>query len=157
MILAFLFMCIIFIGYVLFITIKYGLLPSISESYYRLPKDSNILFTLFCWFFAFPAIVIGIQLTGNFLMFLAGASIFFVGAAAAFKHGLSKPVHMTSAYLAVVFSQLSIIFDFKYYEVSIIAIILMLILVLSKAKTYVFWSELITFASICYVFWSELF
>jgi hypothetical protein len=78
----------VFFSYVGFIWKKYRVLVSISQSYYRLPKNLQILFTLFCWGFAFPAMIIG----SNGLMFFSGGAICFVGAAAAFQEELTHIV-----------------------------------------------------------------
>ena len=53
----------VFISYVSFIWIKYGILPSISDSWYHLPENLKVLFTLFCWGFALPAAIIGLTLS----------------------------------------------------------------------------------------------
>jgi hypothetical protein len=147
-------MLVVFVAYVLFIWLKYGVQKSISDSYYILPKNINFLFTLFCWGFAFPAVIIGVGLTNNFLMFLAGGGICFVGAAAAFKQELTKTVHMIGAYSGVAFGQLSIFFDFHLYYVNIIFIVSVLIIQLLPSKLVqnkIWWQEILAFLSICYV------
>ena len=141
----------IFVTYISTIILKYGVLPSVSDSYYHLPKKYNFLFTLFCWSFAIPTLIIGVELTDNFLMFLAGAGICFVGAAAQFKEELTKQVHTYSAWVGVISSQLSIIFDFKMYYVSILFLLPSLLLMILKPKNYTFWIEIIAFSLICYV------
>ena len=156
----YLLMVFIFIGYLSFILIKYGVLPSISDSWYVLPKKQQLLFTFFCWGFAMPALIIGVELTDNFLMFLAGSGICFVGAAAAFKENLTKSVHYGGAYVGVVSSQLSIAFDFHMYYVNIISIALTLLLLLFRKKlnnNNIWWQEIVAFTSICYVLGLQLF
>ena len=59
----------VFLGYILYIIARYGVQSSVSQSFYVLPKNLKILFTLFCWGFVFPAII----LSSNPLMFFAGA------------------------------------------------------------------------------------
>jgi len=146
----------VFITYVGFIWSKYGVLPSISDSYYELPKKIDFLFILFCWGFAFPAVIIGVDLTDNFLMFLAGGGIIFVGAAAAFKQELTQTVHEIGAFGGVIFSQLSIAFDFKMYYVNVIFVVLGLLILLTKIKNRIWWLELVAFSSICYVLGKQL-
>lgn len=87
----------VFVSYVTFITLSFGLLPSISESWYRLPRKRKWLFTIFCWGFAVPAMIIG----GDALMFIAGAGIAFVGAATAFKESMTKTVHFSGAAIGI--------------------------------------------------------
>lgn len=150
----------IFIGYLSFIVIKYGILPSISDSWYKLPRNQQPLFTFFCWGFAMPALIIGVELTDNFLMFLAGSGICFVGAAAAFKEKLTKSIHYGGAYCGIICSQLSIAFDFHMYYVNIISVGLMLLILLFRKKlnyNNIWWQEIIAFTSICYVLGMKLF
>lgn len=147
----------IFVVYITSITFIYGILTSISKSYYKLPKKYNFLFTLFCWGFAIPVIIIGSDLTNNLFMFLAGASICFVGAAAQYKEKLTDKVHQYSARIGVISSQLSIIFDFKLYYVTILFTLISLLLLLSKIKNITFWIEILAFISISYVLYFQLF
>jgi len=151
----------VFVGYVSFIIGKYGILPSISESYYRLPKNLTFLFTLFCWGFALPATIVGLDLTDNFLMFFAGAGIMFVGAAAAFKEKMTKKVHFIGAAIGITAAQLSTAFDFHMYYVNVVFITIALTILLGKTvgriKNYVWWIEMIAFVSICYVLGTQLF
>ncbi|HPC09609.1 MAG TPA: hypothetical protein PLN85_00855 [archaeon] len=155
------FMLFVFISYISFVWIKYGIQRSISDSYYKLSKKLQPLFVFFCWGFAFPAIVIGVTLTDNFLMFLAGTGICFVGAAAAFKENLTKIVHMIGAYGGVFFSQLSIALDFKMFYVNIIfitiAIIFEILSYMKKMNNKIWWQEILAFLSIVFVFYCNLF
>ena len=153
----FLFMLIVFISYVSFIWIKYGIQESISDSYYVLPNNLKLLFTLFCWGFAIPAIIVGVNLSDNYLMFLAGAGIGFVGAATAFKEKMTRTVHMIGAYSGVAFSQLSIAIDFKMYYVNILFIVLSLIIIAYKIKNHIWWLEILAFSIICYVLGYQIF
>ncbi len=84
----------VFVTYVGGTSLKYGILGSISETYYRLPKNKKFLFTFFCWGIAFPAMIIA----SKPLMFFASAGICFAGAAAAFKEKLTHDVHMIGAF-----------------------------------------------------------
>jgi hypothetical protein len=151
----------VFVSYVSFIICKYGILSSISESYYRLPKNLKFLFTLFCWGFALPATIIGLNLTDNFLMFFAGAGIMFVGAAAAFKEQFTKKVHFTGAAIGITAAQLSTAFDFHMYYVNVIFFTIALTILLGKClgriKNYVWWIELVAFILMCYVLGLQLY
>lgn len=144
-------MLVVFVSYITGILLRYGVLPSVSDSYYHLPKKWNLLFTLFCWGFALPAIIIGVDLTDNFLMFFAGGGIAFVGAAAAFKEKLTGKVHVAGALVGIISSQLSIAFDFKMFYVNILFLVLAGLIKILKIKNETYWIELLAFASICYV------
>jgi len=151
-----------FFSYITYIWTTYGVQRSISDSYYRLPKRLQPLFTLFCWGFALPAIIIGLSLVDSPLMFLAGSGIAFVGAAAAFKERMTHTVHMVGAYAGVAFSQLSIWIDYKMWYITIGFIILagalqLLSLFNKKFKTCIWWQEILAFLSICLVFGLKIF
>lgn len=141
----------VFVSYITGILLLYGVLPSVSESYYHLPKKWNFLFTLFCLGFAIPTMIVGLDLTDNFLMFLAGGGICFVGVAAAYKETLTKEVHVGGALVGIISSQLSIAFDFKMFYVNIIFLVLAGLIKLLKIKNNTYWIELLAFISICYV------
>jgi len=150
------FMMLVFVLYVSFLWIRFGVLPSISESYYRLPKKLKFLFTFFCWGFALPALIIGISLTNNYLMFFAGAGIAFVGVAAAFKEGLAKRIHNIGAVVGIASSQASIAYDFHMYYVNLIFLTLAAIIYFIIKKNSVWWIELVAFSSIGYVLGMQL-
>jgi len=140
----------VFVGYVSIIWIKYGVQKSISQSYYCLPEKWNFLFTLFCWGFAIPATILGVEVTG--LMFFAGAGIAFVGAAAAIANPFTYKVHMTAAISGIIFSQLAIYFGYHMPLVNLISVGLCAIFPFITKK-YFWWMELVTFfAIVCVMF-----
>lgn len=148
----YLIMLAVFFGYILFIVFKYGVQKSVSQSFYVLPKNINFLFTLFCWGFVLPAMI----LSENGLMFFAGAGIGFVGAAAAYKgNKMTNSIHMTGAYAGILLSQLSIFFNFDLLYVNIVffSLILLIFLIskLTKIKNLIWWIEIFAFLSIVYV------
>jgi hypothetical protein len=145
----------IFCSYVGFIWNKYGILPSISDSYYYLPDNDKILFTLFCWLFSFPAIILG----SSPLMFLAGTGIIFVGTAPAFKKDLVGTVHRVGATIAVSASQLSIYFDYHMLYLNIIFISLSLIFLFFNKwiQNKIWWIEILAFWFIVYAIAMNLF
>ena len=142
----------VFTTYIAFIWLKFGIQPSISDSYYILPIKNKFLFTLYCWGIAFPAILVGTFLTGNVLMFLAGAGIGFVGAATDFKDSIAKNVHMVAAYGGVFFTQLSIAYDFHLYYVNAIFLVLALLayILRNKIGNHIWWQEILAFLAIGY-------
>lgn len=122
----FVLMIIVFIGYISFIWPKYGTLNSISQSYYELPKKLQPIFTFFCWGFALPAIIIG----SSGLMFFAGAGIAFVGAAAAFKEQMTETVHIVGAMMSIVLSQLAILIQYGLWPLNIIFLVITITLMI---------------------------
>jgi len=132
----------IYLLYNILIVSIYGVLPSVSESFYRLPKKYNFLFILFCWFFPLPLFVA----TEVPLIFGAAAGIAFVGAAAKFYDGFVGRVHFTAAIGAVILSQLAIIFNFHFWEMSAVFTVLSILVI--KSENRVFWIEQFAFLSI---------
>lgn len=143
----------VFISYVSFIWIKYGIQESISASYYVLPRKLNLLFTLFCWGFAIPAMIIG----NTALMFLAGAGIAFVGAAAQTKFKMTRTVHLIGAISGILLSQVATIVDYKMWYLSVIYLIIGLPILFLDKKHNVWWLEIMAFISICVVLGIKIF
>ena len=144
----------IFFGYLGFIVARYGILRSISQSYYELPKNLKPIFTLAMWGFAFPAMLIGTPLTG--LLFFAAAGIMFVGAAAAFNDKeITRPVHFIGAGAGVLFSQLAIGLVFGLWQINLVFVVASLLLIIFNKKikeTDLFWIEILAFISICILY-----
>lgn len=153
----FIIMLSVFIGYVSWIWARYGVLPSISDSYYHLPKNLQPIFTFFCWGFSLPAIILG----SSGLMFLAGAGIAFVGAAAAFKDKMTMEVHVAGAMTGVIASQLAIWLQYEMWPLNIaflaIAVPLTITRFLKKkdgskiCPNRTWWIEIAAFLSMCIV------
>jgi hypothetical protein len=138
-------MVVVFVAYVSFIWIKYGVQKSISDSYYRLPEKQKYLFTLFCWGFSIPAIILG----NCFLMFLAGTGICFVGAAAAFKgNEMEHWVHMAGAYTGVLLSQIAIWNNFDLWSINVAFVAGALPIMLCGIKNKIWYVEILAFTSI---------
>jgi len=147
----------VFIGYVSWIWARYGVLPSISNSYYHLPKNLQPIFTLFCWGFSLPAIILG----SSGLMFFAGAGIAFVGAAAAFKEKMTMEVHVVGALAGVLFSQLAILIQYGMWPLNLVflgisAPLFITRFIKKKDGTHpcpnrTWWIEILAFLLICIV------
>ena len=140
-----------FIIYNLTILILYGFLTSISVSYYSLPeKFRNVIFLLFCWSYAMPAMI----MSNTPLMFFSGFFICGVGIFSDFR--ISKydsNMHQVSAALAITFSQLSILLEFNQWQVNIVFLILggILFALTTKFKQWMTILEIISFLCIAYV------
>ena len=139
----------VWVVYNLLIFTRFGLLGSVSESHLKLKKLNpkyGIIFTLFSWLYALPAMIIAE--TG--LMFFAGGFICLVGVAANYKQGLDKIWHGRFAISAVLLSQISINFDFHNYFISLISILLMMIIFLfrKKLESYIYWIEQVSWLAV---------
>ena len=140
----------IFISYILFVMIRFGILPSISDSYYKI--KAKPLFTFFLWSVAIGAILLG----DSILMFLAGSGIVFVGAAAAFRQRITKTVHVIGAVSGIVFSQLEIIINYQMWWVTFIFASLAWVLHSNKIKNKTWWIEILAFVSVFYILYLSL-
>lgn len=141
---------VVFHLYLAFIYLKYGRVFSISDSYYALDKNVNFLFTLYTWSYALPMAIISLDLNDSPLMFFAGAAICFVGVASNYKGNLmTKNMHYRCAAIGVILGLLSIIIEFKFWWLALIAIVLACgITLLGRNKklftnSYIYWAELI--------------
>src|SRR5574343_1509505 len=80
-----------FTGFILFIITKFGVLDSISKSWYMLEKQSW-MFTIFTWFVGIP-----MCFYQNPFLFFAGAFLIFTGTAAEYKKKMTNVVHFIGA------------------------------------------------------------
>lgn len=140
----FIIMSLVFWGYVAYIVVKFGFLPSLSDSYYHLSvKTRDVIFTLVLWCTGIMAMILG----QSGLMFFAGAGICFVGAAPQFLEKFVKPIHIAGAFCSGLFSQLYILINTSFWWISIIFIFIGLIFLLMRIKNLVWWIEMLCFAS----------
>lgn len=146
----------VWVIYNMLIFTRFGLLGSVSESHLKLielNRNYKIIFTLFSWLYALPAMIVA--QTG--LMFFAGGFICLVGVAADYKQGLDKIWHGRFAIIAVLLSQLSINLDFHNYFISLVSILIMLILFLLRKKlySYIYWIEQVSWLAVGVVLYTN--
>lgn len=154
-------MILVFFSYILFIVTKYGVLESISDSYYSLPCSLKFLFTFFCWGFSLPAAIIGFSLSEysiwQFFMLFAAGGIMFVGASPNFKMDFEGDIHNISAYIGVVSSQLFIFLVFENLKFILPTfIITSILLFLLKVKNLIWWIEILAFLFILITFYLKI-
>lgn len=142
----------VFALYTVIILKTFGVLPSISDSYYALRKRNLLApFTFFCWGTAFPLIIYWIELLPNdwnFLPFIACGSLMFVGASPAFKDlELERKVHSTSAIICAIAAYTwTFLYGSIFLGINFILLSIVLYFILKRNKTY--WLELISFINI---------
>lgn len=152
---AFISMLLLFYGYVITVSLIYGLQPSVSETVYRLPKSLRWIFTLVTWGYAFCAMYIGLELTGNGLVFLSGAGIMFVGAAPLFhkeedgrgRSTLEGIVHMVGAIVGITAMGAFLITQEAWY-LPVAGIILTAISYLLDKGRETLWGEIIAMTAL---------
>ena len=143
----------VFLAYVIYIWIKYGVQKSISESYYCLPKKKNWLFVAFTWLFAFPAMILG----NSYWMLFAGGGIVFVGAAAAMHTFPTRAVHLTAAISGMILGCLAMIFQFHMWYLVPAIVGAIGIAALVDKKHLMWWTEVAIFVAICIALGFSLF
>lgn len=139
----------VFIAYILFILYRFGILPSISHSWYKLkPLNRGYLFTFFCWSIGF--IMLFYNTGKSPFFFLSGAGLIFTGAATAFKthHSTERIVHFVGATTCVAAALMALWIDYgMWYYITFYAPIY-IIFKLIKFKNYIWWVEIIAFITI---------
>lgn len=136
---------IVFLSYVGFIIRKYGVLESISDSWYSLPQSLNFLFTLFTWGIGIP-----ILFYGNVWFFLAGIGLSFVGAATRFKSlfSFTKQVHYTGAVIGIFSTLIGITVMYKTFIPLVTFTSIALLLQVFKIRNTIWWQEIVAFVTI---------
>lgn len=85
-----------FVAYFMYVYLKFGIQPSISDSYYKLIPKKQWMFTIALWGFAFSLMPVATEIHG--LFFGATAFILFVGAAPRFaQKSIEQTVHIVGA------------------------------------------------------------
>ena len=142
----------VFTLYIVIILKIFGVLPSISASYYALKKHNiSALFIFFCWGTAFPLMIYWIELLPDdwdFLPFIACGGLMFVGASPAFKDlELERKVHSISAIICAIAAYTwTFLYGSIFLGVNFILLSVILYFILKRNKTY--WLELIAFINI---------
>lgn len=143
---------VIFISYSIVILNIFGVLPSVSDSYYSLKKYGELgVFTMFCWGVSFPLLIYWIDFSQNdwnFLPFLACSALMFVGASPAFRDlKFEKKVHSVSAIICLLCSYIWALWFGNIY-LAIGCIIFSIAIGLISKKNRIYWIEIIAFMNI---------
>lgn len=138
----------LFFAYLTIITICYGWLPSISQSFYELKKNRlAFIFTLFL--FSLSMLIIFIAKTR--LMAAAGFCIIGVSI---FPYFLKqKFLHYLCAVSGIVLGMISLVIDFKQPLVVLIGACIAALLHDLKVKNMFFWIEVVSFSTIIVGLW----
>jgi hypothetical protein len=141
---------VVFLSYVIFIYKKFGILDSISESWYRLiPYNLSFLFTFFCVIIGF--LMASQSIRGeNIFYILSGAGLCFTGVAGAFKWKESQTniVHFAGATIAIFGALIGLWVQFNFYIPFIIFGILTILIKLLKIQHSIWWIEIVAFSAI---------
>lgn len=133
--------------YLSFIISKFGILPSISDSWYELEeKKIGFLFTLFLWAMGFTMFFQTMGDSG--LFFLSGAGLMFTGAATEFKLASVKRIHYFGALSGLVAPLAGIWYEYHNWIPLAIAVSSIIVLKLINFKDNFFWIEISLILSI---------
>ena len=142
----------IFLSYVTFIVIKFGVLPSISESWYELRDLGGVwysLFTWFCWGLGFT-MFFQTNDTAPYLFFLSGAGLCFVGAATMFKlsDDIQPYIHFVGALIGISCALVGIGVERQEWIPLIMFVLSALVLTFTVEKNRTWWIEIVAFTCI---------
>ena len=132
----------IFIAYISFIIYRYGVLPSISESWYVLPRGQKFLFTLFTW-----GIGISMLFYDSGALFISGSALTFVGVATQFKTSISftREVHYVGALIGVLVPLIYFGISSDNWLPLIVQVVASMIITLTKTQNKIWWNEIVAF------------
>ena len=129
----------IFTLYIIVVMLVYGVLPSISDSYYHL--NNKIFFSLTLIGFSFPIIIT----QNNIPFYFAGSSIMFVAVAPDFHVSTEGDVHFFCAILGIISGITGLLLKRQYFPVIFFVIVG---IILYFVPNHIFWIEILTFYTI---------
>lgn len=134
----------ILIGYVLYIVNRFGILPSISESTYRLDQKERYYFTMVLWAVAFLNYFQPMEIYGA----LASGMLMFTGVTVSFKStgAHTNVVHYISAVTAIVVSVLGLVILYNFWHIPVLIVVISLLL--GRNDNFIWWFEVVSFLSI---------
>ncbi len=141
----------IFISYITFILIKFGVISSISESWYKLKDLVGVWYSLFTWFCWGLGFTMFFQTDGTTpLFFIAGSGLCFVGVATMFKESdfWTPKIHTGGAVIGIIGSLVGMIVERGSWLPLIIFVGTSLILTLTVKKNRTWWIEILAFICI---------
>ncbi len=141
---------IIFISYLIYILVNFGVQKSISMSYYKLTKKYKLIFLGFVWGFALP---LGILISGQYnILLLSIGLIMIVGITPNIvEYEAVNTVHLFGAFggILTAMSSLWIEFDLPFV---VLAALFVAGVIFKSVKNYIWWIEVLAFS----VIWAVL-
>lgn len=136
----------IFVTYVTYISSRFGILPSISESHYRLNRfRQGYFFTLFCWTLAVTMVLESYE--SSPIYFFSGVGLAFVGAASEFKWTGANThiIHYLGALVGIVLPLVALYTHSNMWFPSALFALSAIVILLFKIKNAIFWIEIFAF------------
>lgn len=139
----------VFVSYIGFIVYRFGVLPSISESWYRLePLRKSFLFTLFCW--SLSTLMLFQTNETSAWFFASGAGLAFVGAATMFKWAgaYTDKIHSLGALIGIQSALIGLGVEYNNWIPTAVFTAIAVIISAFKVKNKVWWTEIVAFVCI---------
>jgi multidrug transporter EmrE-like cation transporter len=136
----------VFISYIGYITYRFGVLPSISESWYKLePLRTSFLFTLFCWSLSTLMLFQTNETTAWF--FASGAGLAFVGAATMFKWSgaYTDKIHGAGAAVGITCALVGLGVEYNNWIPTAVFVALATLFSAFKVNNKIWWTEIVAF------------
>ena len=131
-----------FVSYVAWVWVKFGILPSISDSYYH--SHNNFLFWAFLIGLSVPVILVG----SSALTFFAGAFLCFTASAPAFKQKMEGIVHVIGATGGIFLGVVATICDMHLWIPAVLMVSFTVLATVFKLKHHTWWIEIVAFVTI---------
>lgn len=132
-----------FTSYLVFIMKTFGILPSISESWYRLKPEENPLFTFFCFSIGVPMFF---QSNGSSaLFFLSGIGLLLVGVAVRFKASYDCKLHYAGAAAGIGGALIGLWIEENIWWTTVLFVCTLLFIYFSSINEKIWWIEIIAF------------
>jgi len=133
-----------FYSFVGFVWAKFGILKSISESYYKV----GWLFPAFCLIVGIGTFAIA-WIDNSFLLASSGGALVVVGVLPEIKIPYIKYRHIIAAVLCIILSQLAIYFNYHDWQVNVLFVVFTAIFMIFKKRIFeIWWEEVVAFTCI---------
>lgn len=143
------FQSLVFTLYVLNVYKRFGVLPSISDSWYQMNKPAY--FTLFCFAIGLPMILHSrefnpaIAQSGDYtIFFYMSMFLAFTGVATDYKEKTANIIHFTGAAVAIISAIVGIALQYHIYWLPVAWLISSIIIILF-IKNRIWWVEIFSF------------
>lgn len=133
----------VYLGYIVG---RFGVLKSISQSYYKFgEKEGRLIFFLFLLSVSVPSLFIG---TG--WGFLSGSALIFTAVAPEYKRDLSKLVHSFGAAIGIVSALVGLAFEGLYLPLILALLFYIFAHFIGKINNRTWWVEIVCVALIIF-------
>ena len=137
----------IFVSYIAIVVKRFGVLPSISESWYKFEEEENPLFTVFCWGIGLPMFF---QSNGTSELFmLSGVGLFLVGTAVRYESMYNCKIHYAGAAAGICGALFGLWYENGLWQpLAAFAILFTTIFLVKKIVEKIWWIEISAFITI---------